>query len=323
MLTVVLLAFAPSAPGSPAPRSANLVLCPDEDRCAEALAWLDGLPALDDAPLQLAEAVLELDTGGWQDGEPLAEVFSDALTRARLALDKRHWQTADGALLDADRALERWAGTADAQALVDLWILRGVVRLHQDRQRSAEAAFQRAATLAWNRSVVLPMEDETIQQAWLEAQRAVLAQPTGRLRLSGSTTGCLLHLNGVPLGQPPLELVVFPGQHRLTATDPDRGLEWKRDLTVHPGQTTTAVAGFQHSGDARWVVQRLEEAMTGLAPPAEVLDVLSDWAGRHGLLQVRLLAAQPSQGTRTEDPVYELQELVYDPLLRRLSAPEP
>ncbi len=318
---LLLFALAAASPALAAGRSATLVLCPRDDSCAEELAWLDAQPALDDAPLQLAEGVLELDTGGWEDGEPLGEVFEEALIRAREALAKRHWETADGALLDAERALEHWAGSARTQALVDLWVLRGMVRLHQDRQRSAEASFQRAAAIAWNRSVVLPVDDEWVVQAWYDAQQAVLVQPTGRLRLSGSAPGTRLQLNGIDLGEPPLEVDVFPGQHRLTATTPGQGLEWKRELMVLPGQTTTAVTSFGHSGDPRWVTRQLEEAMAGTPVPSEVLDLLSDWAGRHGLFSVRVVMAEPTQGTRASDPVYSLRELVYDPLLRRMEAP--
>jgi hypothetical protein len=321
-IAIALMSCTPAS-AQASERGATLVLCPRDETCAEELMWLDAQPALDGPPLQLAEAVLELDSGGWEDGEPLGAVFEEALERARASLERRHWETADGALQDAERALERWSGLADNQALVDLWLLRGLVRLHQQRDRSAAICFQRAAALAWNRSVTLPSEEPRLAEAWQQAQLELLARPTGRLRLSGSGGGTVLHLDGIALGAPPLEVEVFEGVHRLTATAASGDRSWKRTVTVKAGQTTTAVVLLSQGGGARWAVERLEAALRGEPAPAEVLDLLSDWAGRHGLQWIRIAMAEPGHGTRAEDPIYELRELVYDPHLRRLVTPRP
>jgi RimJ/RimL family protein N-acetyltransferase len=322
-LSMITLLFAVQAGAEEPGRSATLVLCPREETCAEELMWLDAHPSLQGAPLQLAEAVLELDTGGWEGGEPLGALFEESLERARRDLERGHYESADGALRDAERALERWAGLVENQALVDLWLLRGQVRLHQQRDSSARACFSRAAALAWNRSVTLPSDDPALALAWHEAQRALVRQPTGRLRLSGSDRGLTLYLDGVPLGSPPLELELFEGTHRLTAAAADGRGSWKREVTIKPLQTSTALVRLSSGDDSGWITEHLEAAVQGEPAPTEVLDLLSDWAGRHGLQQLRIVMAEPGQGTRASDPVYELRQLVYDPRLRRLHPPQP
>ncbi|MFH1463228.1 MAG: hypothetical protein ABIO70_02470 [Pseudomonadota bacterium] len=317
---LLLIALLPLALGARRPATANLVLCPAEGDCADALMWLDQVPYLDDAPLQLVEAVMGADSGGWESGEPLEDRYRTAMQIARDAIAEHHWVTADGAIEDAERCLERWAGTVPNAELFELFYLRGVAGLGQKEGMRARQSFERAAVLSWNRSQTLPVTDPEARDYWYSAQKALLEGETGRLRIGGATSA-ELYLDGVQLGAPPMELVVFPGRHRLTARDRDHELAWKRDVIVHPGATTTIAARFDQSGDAAWVTERLRAAMDGEAAPAEVLDVLADWSLRHGVRTLRILWAVPIEGRVRGDEGYLLRELDFDPVLRRLQAP--
>jgi hypothetical protein len=317
---LLLLALLPLALGAGRTPTANLVLCPDEGACADALRWLDAVPYLDDAPLQLVEAVIASDSGGWESGEPLEDRYRASMAAARQAVGEHRWISADGALQDAERCLEHWAGTVPNAELFELFYLRGVAGLGQKEGMRARQSFERAAVLSWNRSQTLPVTDPEARDYWYAAQKSLLEGDTGRLRIGG-VTSAELFLDGVQLGPPPMEMVVFPGRHRLTARDKDHELAWKRDVIVHAGATTTIVAHFDQSGDAEWVTARLLAAMEGQAAPAEVLDLLADWSQRRGVTVMRILWAVPIEGRARGDEGYLLRELDFDPVLRRLQAP--
>lgn len=308
---------------------AVLVVCPREDGCAEELAWLDGQPELEGASLQLAEGILDIDAGAWEGGAPLAQQFSEAVSRARDAAAGGHWNQAWMGLEDAEYALERWAGTAGNQELFELAFLRGVVAMGQGSDPARLHSFQRAAALAWNRSVALPTSDEAVLTAWYAAQEAMLAGGVGRLRIVGSAPDAEFFLDGVRLGPPPLEVRVFPGGHRVTAVEQDREREWKRQAVIHSGQTTTLSVRFDRKDDVRWVVAELQGALAGRSVDGAVLELVSDWAAREHHAMVRLVMAEPlgravpvdpsGASSPVEQPEYSFRQVLYDPVVRRIT----
>ena len=310
---------------------AVLVVCPGEDGCAEGLVWLDGLAELEGAFLHLAEAILDADAGAWENGAPLAVQFHSAVVRAREAAAGRHWNQAWMGLEDAEHALEKWAGTADNQELFDVAFLRGVVSMGQGHDPSRLHSFQRAAALAWNRSVELPTQDEAVLTAWYTAQETMLAEQVGRLRIVGSAPDAEFYLDGVLLGPPPLEVRVFPGGHRVTAVELEHQREWKRQVVIHSQQTTALSVRFDRKDDLRWVEAQLAGAFGGQPVDGAALDLVSDWAARQHHDMVRLVMAQPvssEPGGVPQDPAgvpdgpdFVLLQVLYDPGVRRFSAP--
>lgn len=299
LLLVALLApLAHSA--STLSKRVTLVLCPDVATCADEMMWMAGLQSLSGDSLLLADTVLELDAQGYQNGVPAEDRFKQGIAKAREDLAQRRWASADGALEDARLAIERWNGTASNQDLFDLYFLRGALRVLQGQ--SGTDSFRQAAALTWNRSVVFPMEDEALLEAYYGAQRSLLEEGTGTLTVESALPDAEIFLDGVPLGPAPVEVRAFPGRHRLTATQGPTTMTWKKDLYIRAGEAAQAQARFDRSSDAAWVYDQLVLALSFRTMDPAVATLLADWARQQNVTLIRLAEAERLDKPRAKKP---------------------
>lgn len=311
----------------PDTREVGILVCVDD--CADRMFWVEHEPALRGLLLVGVQAILEQNTASVAQGQAAAGAFQDALLRARTSFDAREWKTAETALDDARRDLDGWRGTPPHQELFTLWFLRGAVNLAQGYS-SATQDFRRAGTTAWNRSVGLPVDVDPYAAAYYAAVAELIQEPPGTLVLEAGGGSPLYSVDGIPLGAPPLRIELFPGVHRVTALEPALTQEWRREVTVASRRTTTARARFIGGDDPQWASDALSATIDTHAIPPELADLMSDWADRYGVRQVRLMRLDPIEGAGSHpsgstdgvrDPLagYTLHDVVYAPKERRFS----
>lgn len=313
-------------------REVAVLACPPDD-CSDAMFWVTHEPALERVPILVIDALLAENAAEVAQGEAAAAEWRAALERARTAVIDQKWSVADGALDDAERILGEWRGTATTDELFALWFTRGAAALGSGRRRGTDA-FRTAAVLAWNRSVAPPAGLEGYASPYYAALADLLDEGTGTLVVPEGGAAARYRLDGVDLGPPPIRVQLFPGVHRLTAADPGSRTEWRGDVTIQPGRTSTLRARFPTGEEAARTAEALARAVDEHRLDPEVAELLTDWGVRHGLRTIRLLRLDPRDpapspagrpGARDDGaaghilPVYELREVTYDPVVRRFS----
>ncbi len=284
----------------------DLVVCHDDQPCAQMAYSIELLPGQAGRAILPLDQLLERDGGEWEDGESLGARFDAAMDRARAGWAAGRADDAARALDDAADALARWSGTADPQRLFDLAYLRGAVAIK--RGEDPEADFRQAAAVAWNRSVTLLVEDPAAKPYYAVLDRLV-GEGTATLRFDEPPDGATWYLDGVELGARALEVQVFPGTHRVTASHAGKIRTWKRDVLVLAGRTRAVSAAFSPADDASWVRARIREAFATHTLPKEVKELLSAWCARKNVAVARLV---------TLDEAGKLVTATYDAQLRRL-----
>lgn len=313
----------------PDAREVAVLLC-DGGGCADRMFWITHEPAFDAVPVVVVENLLLDEVTTQAQGEVAASVWRTSLDHARTALVGQEWSAASAALNDAEQALAAWRGTASNGELFGYWYMRGVLSLATKRSDGAVPMAQAAAS-AWNRSVTPPEGLEAWAPAYFTALAAQLDTGTGTLVIEAAGAGGPeLSLDGVTLGAPPVRVLVFPGIHRLTALDHAHGLQWRADVTVQPGRTTTARPRFPGGDDSHWLAESLATSVDTRRLEPAVADLVGGWATRHGVRVVRLLRLDPLQAAGTSRAVdaldeqatllrYTLREVDYQPGTRRFS----
>lgn len=264
----------------------DLVVCPTDDPCAQIAYTIEQLPGQSSRSILPLDQLLELDGGEWEDGEKVGARFDAAMDRARASWAAKRPDDVARALDDADAALRRWSGTADAQRLFDLAFLRGAVAVVKGED--PEADFRQAAAVAWNRSVTLPVEDPAAKPYYEVLDRLVF-EGTGALRFADAPDGATWHLDGVALGTTAAEVRVFAGTHRVTAAHPGKLRTWKKDIQVGRGQVRTVNGTFSPADDASWVRARVRESFETHSLPTEVKELISAWCARKNVSVARLV----------------------------------
>lgn len=330
MLSIALLcALALAGPVTSVPdgaREVGLLLCAADD-CSDQLFWVSFEPAFKDEPILLVEALMaDRSAAAREDLE--ATAFAEALERARKAVLDGSWASAEGALDDAGAVLERWQGSPDNPTLFHYWFLKGAVTVLEGRS-SGEGSFQRAAAVAWNRSVAAPEGTERFEDAYYEAMEKLLSEPVATLVVPPGPAHVQYLLDGVPLGPGPLRVRVLPGTHVLSARDSRWSRDWQRELSLRPGKETSAEAHFPGEDGDRWAVEALAAAVDSFRLDPEAAELLAGWADRHGIQRVHLLrldAVDRQEGDAIDAeagasmPVFEAREAWYDPRLQRFSS---
>lgn len=275
--------------------------------------------ALQALPIILVDAMLAVDAASVAEGEADAHTFVAAMGDARASIAASRWEMADSALGDASRALASWRGTPSNQQLFDLWYLQGVTSL--ERAGASAEDFRAAAAVAWNRSVQLPVDGERYTKSYYSAVSQLVKEAPGTLSIAASGGTPTYFLDGIELGQAPIQVVVFAGVHRLTATDGRRSLDWRRMITVHSRETTTARARFPGGSDPERIAGELGRAVTSRQLSDDVAELLAAWAERTGVRTIRVLRLD--EGRRRDVPVFSIHDVYYSPGVRRFSTRTP
>lgn len=321
---------------------AALLVCEDVEACADTMWLVLGLESMEGVPLLLVDALVAAQDTSGEGTERFEGKFTARLAAAREAYALQSWSVAEAALDDAERILARWSDSPGNQELFELSYLRGAVRRARGEGRGHEHSFAQAATAAWNRSVTLPESSPEAEAAYYAALTEVVTGGLGKVRLEPGLPGTVYLLDGVELGEGPVEVTVFAGAHRLTARQPAFGLTWSTQVEVLAGETSTRVARFSKVGDVQQLNAALAEAMADELVPPGLGAVLGDYAERYGLKEVILVRARPvARVVEAQTPVLEdgslgpppelldlglgewvfeehvIQELRYDPRLRR------
>ena len=283
----------------------TLLVCAPGSSCAEEARWIDERSA--GPVLLLVEALAAAAEDHAEAGERRRR-FDEALARARAEFDARRFVTADTALSDAEALLLEVPGTIPQQALFDLLFLRGATALSRENPQ-APGWFAQAAAVAWNRTVVLPVPEGPVAEAYYAAQHALLHAPTGVLLLAEPPTGAVWAIDGIELGNTTAQVVVFPGPHRLTASIPGKARTWVDLVEVRPGVWVSVQARFPPDVEGEAVAEAVRQVFAGGEVDADAVDALSAWVTQRGLVAVTL--------TLVDGSPFAQRSIRFDPRLRR------
>ena len=282
-----------------------LLVCEDVDLCAEEMWVVEALEEFRDTPLLLVDAILQRQDGTWDGGEKLTGLFSTALEAAKTAYAEQKWAVAEAALDDAEDALHRWQGSPENQAIFELHFMRGAVRQARGPTYGHELSFGQAAAASWNRTVHFPPVAEVSIASYYESLSALISEGVGRVHLDEGLPGTVYALDGVPLGEGPVEVSVFPGEHRVSATQAITGFGWVGQLQVLPRRTATAAARFERVGDVAQVNAELGRAFQSRTLPNPLAVALSEWCARYAVTEVTIVRATPIRARHRESQVDE------------------
>jgi hypothetical protein len=270
-------------PGTP---RVALLLCAAGSDCVEEARWYADQPASMAAPtLFFAEALA--DPGDvWAKVLASRDTFDKALAAANEAVRSR--RDALATLQSAEAALAEVTGVVPQQALFDLAYLHGADSLRQGRG-DHRLWFAKAAAIAWNRSVTLPVEESDVTTAWKAGQHAVLHMQRTSLHLLPAPENAVWAINGVELGSGEIEVQIFPGTHRLTTAVPGRARVWVATLEAQAGQGVTAAANFPPEMGVDALHAAVGASFAGEPLSADAAATLSAWCGQRGIRELSLV----------------------------------
>lgn len=296
----------------------TVVLCPGQVDCTAEIEPIATM--FPKEPMVGVDSLLALNLATGGDNVSRAETFATSLDTARAAVAAERWGDASGALNAAARALAGWTGAPTTQQLFDLYYLRGCVKLAV--YKVGADAFQQAAAVAWNRNVALPVDAEPYASLYYTALYDLINAGTGQLALEAAPSTRYV-LDGVPLGEGPLRVSVFPGMHRLNAvadaSDRRRaGQEWRAAVRVMAGQVSTTSAELALPDDAGWLTDSIATAIDERRMDNDAGALLRDWCDHYDLRQVRLVIAE--EGIAGLDGAgLHVRSVVYEPALARFT----
>ncbi|MDP2306547.1 MAG: hypothetical protein Q8P18_11040 [Pseudomonadota bacterium] len=300
--------------------SLGVLVCPVDDSCEEAAAWVTRAQGLGDMPIVRLDLLLERDNGGWTGGSDTRAALVTAVTTAEAAAAKNRWSAVRAAILDAKASLASVRGDVNTQTLFTLWFLDGAAAVVLGDDRGHEYSFRQAAAIAQGQEVKIPPYGEAtpsgvpILRAWADERRKLLVGGEGTLALSGPP-GTRWSIDGVSAGvtasgDEATRVSLLPGNHRIVATRDGSVRSWQGEVPVLAGRTLGVTAVFSPTETAAWLHARIDEAFDSLQGPPELTSLLSDWAQRHDLAALRLLrvdtsvvAAAPSPTVGPADPL--------------------
>lgn len=306
----LLVATALAVPITEPPAGAiELTLQVCHSACDDEAWWLGVQPGWEEEPILLAHSLAHEQAAMLVEQRQLA-VFEAALQRGEQAFAAGELETALFELTHAEQALARSTAVADNAAHARLFLTLAATREALGPRYAAPELYRSAAALAWTQPLEIPEALQPYRHAYDEALVELLGERIATLELTGDATYAL---DGVPLGAGPLSVRVFPGPHRLTATHPVSGRQWRRNLEVGPGQLVSAEASFVPTEDSDWLNAELAAIFADRRMSTEAADVLSVWARKHHLRELQLVMAEP---TDPEELLFEVQALRYDPSSR-------
>ena len=148
---------------------------------------LDGVLALDSAPVWVLGAQQQGCTGS----PVTSEAFAELLSQASDAVDMLEFGPAHAKLTEAQQAMPCLSAPADPEALYQIWFLAGLSAFHEGKEDEARAAFGSAAVLdpprKWN-----PDYAPAAQGLFLDALQGALARKAPPLGRDASLVGDLL-----------------------------------------------------------------------------------------------------------------------------------
>ncbi len=298
--------------------SVTLLICPSDPDCVGEAEWVSDARPND--TLVYVDSLLSLNVMKGGDASSRAETFAASLDLARTAFQNEQWSMTTKHLEDAQRALSGWNGAPENQQLFDLYYLRAAAKLATSKQ--AGEAFQQAASIAWNRTVTLPTEAEPYASLYYRAVHDLLTEGLGQIVLTAVPETQYI-LDGVQLGEGPLQISVFAGVHRLNATRIGSSDTWRTSLRVQAFRTSTATARPASPDDVGWLAIGMLQAVEEKTLEPDIAALLKDWCEHYDLSKVYILVAEPAADpfADAEDPfapkAYGLRGVSYDPALRR------
>lgn len=319
VLLLASVAFAALVGTPPLGATEVTVLACAGDACADRIFWATNEPTLRDVPVVLVDTILAERIAEVTQGEAAVRGWREGLDAARLALIDHKWAAAESALDEAEKVLPQ--ARPSNQDLFTFTFLRGAVEYGRTEDTSGLA---HAAAIAWNRTVTLPEGLEALTPVYYDTLRELLQERPGQLVLERTQGDPDYELDGVKIGHAPIAVDLFPGVHRLRALDDVHKLEWVKDVRLVSGRTTRTRARFANGDDPVWAAEQLIAAIDTHQIDEELGDVLSEWAERHKLRRVRIIRLEsvvPPAGTTSRFTEYTVEDIFYEPRLRRFSTP--
>ena len=261
----------------------GLLACVEGSDCVAEARWYAEHPLAASLPtLFFAEALADPGDVVAQ-GQQTRRAFESALAAARAELEAG--RDAQAALARAEAAMREATGELAQQSLFDLYFLRGVEAQRRGAPEST-AWFARAAGVAWTQAVVLPLSDPQAVLGWKDGQHAALHARRSRLRLDAPPPGAHWAIDGVDLGDQAVDVQVFPGPHRLTATAPRGARTLVYLLTMAADSEYHAGANFPPEVDLSTVHAAIAAAVAGAPLDAGTRAALDAWASQRGLTEL-------------------------------------
>jgi hypothetical protein len=301
-------------------RVVTMLVCPNDPDCAAEADWVND--ARPDDIVVGVDSLLALNVMQGGDSVSRSETFAASLDTALVAIKAESWTDATKRLDEAQRALAGWTGAPTNQQLFNLYYLRAVVKLAQSKQ--AGEAFQQAAAVAWNRSVALPYDAEPYSSMYYTAVYHLLTEGLGTVELQ-PVPDTSYTLDGVELGEGPIQLSVFAGLHRLNATRRGTSDAWRTSLKVQAFRTSNATARPESSDDLGWLATGMVQAVEEHTLDGEITTLLRDWCEHYALAEVHILVAEPAVDpfadptAQNPEAAFGLRGVTYDPKLRRFT----
>ena len=280
----------------PVATSVTVLVCDGPGACAEDEAWVKAAGVDAGLPLVAADALLELDSGGWTDGVDQRGRYRTALVLAKEAAAKGQWKIVGEAMEEARDALDRWKGRPETEELFAVAYLEGTARFHKGKDQGYQASFREAAGIANGRDPdKFPFHDPEVEHAFLEELRKVAVGGTGTLALGGVPADATVFIDGREVKVPPGGLPLFPGAHRLNVIPKGAVRSWQATVPILAERTSAVVVRLNEKDNAGWVRDRIVQGFDAMTLPAEVAEILRDWSVRSGYASLRLVRVEPTR----------------------------
>ncbi len=273
---LLLVAAALAQPVSRVPPGASAVtvmLCPRADGCDAAWRALVAHAAPLSLPVLDFDAVAESGPGGrdrllaWEaamapvrSGEADAAAISDALVRLR-----------------------ELPFTVTNEDLFRLWLAEGANRFPSVE---ADRALMAAASVSNGRVTDLGPLREDVLARYLDL--AAQAKPGSTLAISTDAPGRVF-VDGVPVGEAPVEVRVPPGWHRISVERSGRLTAWVGVVDVPAGRTLDVRASVAPDDGSAALEAAVLGAGRGANAPQAAVEALRGWARDNGLDWVRFV----------------------------------
>lgn len=213
----------------------------------------------------------------------------------------------------AREALRSYPFTVPPEDLLLIHIQLAAGLMAGKRPAEAQEAFTVAATISNGRVHDLPALPEAILQRYFEALQAV-SQPGAKratLRISASSAGALVYVDGRSAGPAPATMEVLPGWHRVTVERTGRRTAWVGEVTAGPGWVLDVPADVEVDDGTAALEAAVKGAIRGEPPSSGITAALTRWARDNELRWVRFVELENAPVGST--PERRPDDLVLDP----------
>jgi hypothetical protein len=281
---------------------ASILLCDSPEACRSEMELARRMGAEGERKLYAAEALLELDAGGWSEGADQKKRFDEALVQLRRDAAAGRWKQAEESASTALDALDRWGGTVERASLFEIYYLQGAARLHMGENKGHAQSFQEAAAIADGRAGDDRGGDTEASRAYTDELRKLTLAGRGHIAFVLPQAGTKVFVDGEAV-QADVPVSLMPATHRVTAVRTGEIRSFKADVPVLAERTSTIRVIFPQMDSVDWVSGHLSEAFDTLRAPNEVADLLVTWCDRYEVSGLRLLRFEGTVRRRPTVPV--------------------